>query len=94
MKISTLNLPSVKGYLRIDTEEDDELLGGIMLAAEGLIVSLTGLPAEAVRDVPEMGYAYLCICQQMYDVRDMTVSKDSLNPIVQQIIYAHAVNYL
>ena len=50
MKISTLNLSSVKGYLRIDTEEDDELLGGIMDAAEGLIVSLTGLSAEAVRD--------------------------------------------
>ena len=94
MKISTLNLQSVKGYLRIDTEEDDELLGGIMDAAEGLIVSLTGLSAEAVRDISEMGYAYLCICKQMYDVRDMTVSKDSLNPIVQQIIYAHAVNYL
>lgn len=94
MKISTLNLQSVKGYLRIDTEEDDELLGGIMDAAEGLIVSLTGLSAEAVRNISEMGYAYLCICQQMYDVRDMTVSKDSLNPIVQQIIYAHAVNYL
>ena len=94
MKISTLNLQSVKQYLRIDTDEDDELLGGIMGAAEGLIVSLTGLSAEAVRDISEMGYAYLCICQQMYDVRDMTVSKDSLNPIVQQIIYAHAVNYL
>ena len=94
MKISTLNLPSVKQYLRIDTDEDDELLGGIMEAAEGLIVSLTGLSAEAVRDISEMGYAFLCICQQMYDVRDMTVSKDSLNPIVQQIIYAHAVNYL
>ena len=94
MKISTLNLSSVKGYLRIDTEEDDELLGGIMDAAEGLIVSLTGLSAEVVRDIPEMGYAYLCICQQMYDVRDMTVAKDSLNPIVQQRIYAHAVNYL
>ena len=94
MKISTLNLLSIKQYLRIDTDEDDELLGGIMGAAEGLIVSLTGLPAEAVRDISEMGYAFLCICQQMYDVRDMTVSKDSLNPIVQQIIYAHAVNYL
>ena len=94
MKISTLNLPSVKQYLRIDTDEDDEILGGIMDAAEGLIVSLTGLSAEAVRDISEMGYAFLCICQQMYDVRDMTVSKDSLNPIVQQIIYAHAVNYL
>ena len=94
MKISTLNLPSVKQYLRIDTDEDDELLGCIMDAAEGLIVSLTGLSAEAVRDISEMGYAFLCICQQMYDVRDMTVSKDSLNPIVQQIIYAHAVNYL
>ena len=94
MKISTLNLQSVKGYLRIDTDEDDELLGGIMGAAEGLIVSLTGLSAEAVRDISEMGYAFLCICQQMYDVRDMTVPKDSLNPIVQQIIYAHAVNYL
>ena len=94
MKISTLNLLSVKQYLRIDTDEDDELLGGIMDAAEGLIVSLTGLSAEAVRDISEMGYAFLCICQQMYDVRDMTVSKDGLNPIVQQIIYAHAVNYL
>ena len=94
MKISTLNLQSVKQYLRIDTDEDDELIGGIMAAAEGFIVSLTGLSAEAVRDISEMGYAYLCICQQMYDVRDMTVSKDSLNPIVQQIIYAHAVNYL
>lgn len=94
MKISTLDLSSVKGYLRIDTEEDDELLTGIMAAAEGLIVSLTGLTAEAVRDIPEMGYAYLCICQQMYDVRDMTVSKENLNPVVRQIIYAHAVNYL
>ena len=94
MKISTLDLSSVKGYLRIDTEEDDELLGGIMDAAESYIVSLTGLSAETVRDISEMGYAYLCICQQMYDVRDMTVSQDSLNPIVQQIIYAHAVNYL
>ena len=94
MKISTLNLLSVKQYLRIDTDEDDELLGGIMDAAESYIVSLTGLSAEAVRDISEMGYAFLCICQQMYDVRDMTVSKDSLNPIVQQIIYAHAVNYL
>ena len=94
MKISTLNLPSVKQYLRIDTDEDDELLGGIMAAAEGFIVSLTGLSVEVVRDIPEMGYAYPSICQQMYDVRDMTVSKDSLNPIVQQIIYAHAVNYL
>ena len=94
MKISTLNLSSVKGYLRIDTEEDDELLGGIMAAAEGLIVSLTGLSAEAVRDVPEMGYAYLCICQQMYDVRDYTVSKDSVNPMAMAIIYGHAVNYL
>ena len=94
MKISTLNLPSVKQYLRIDTDEDDELLGGIMAAAEGFIVSLTGLSVEVVRDIPEMGYAYLFIRQQMYDVRDMTVSKDSLNPIVQQIIYAHAVNYL
>ena len=94
MKISTLNLPSVKQYLRIDADVDDVLLGGIMAAAEGLIVSLTGLSVEVVRDISEMGYAYLCICQQMYDVRDMTVSKDSLNPIVQQIIYAHAVNYL
>ena len=94
MKISTLNLLSVKQYLRIDTDEDDELLGGIMDAAEGLIVSLTGLSAEEVRDISEMGYAYLCICQQMYDVRDMTLSKDSLNPIVQQTIYAHAVHSL
>ena len=53
MKISTLNLLSVKQYLRIDTDEDDELLGGIMDAAVGLIVSLTGLSAEAVRDISE-----------------------------------------
>lgn len=94
MKISTLNLPSVKQYLRIDTDEDDELLGGIMAAAESFIVGLTGLSAEAVRGIPEMGYAFLCICQQMYDVRDYTVSKDSVNPMAMAIIYGHAVNYL
>ncbi len=94
MKISALNLSEVKQWLRVDFDEDDALLTQIMEAAKSQLVGMTGLTEAAVCDIPEMGYAYLCLCQQMYDVRDLTVSKDTINPNVMQIVRMHAVNYL
>lgn len=94
MKISALSLSEVKQWLRIEYDEDDALVAQIMDAAKSQLVGMTGLTEETVCSIPEMGYAYLCLCQQMYDVRDLTVGRDSINPNVMQIVRMHAVNYL
>lgn len=94
MKISALSLSEVKQWLRIEYDEDDALVAQIMDAAKSQLVGMTGLTEETVCGISEMGYAFLCLCQQMYDVRDLTVGRDSINPNVMQIVRMHAVNYL
>ena len=93
-KISEASLADVKQALRVDTEEDDEYLEGIMGNAVAFIVDETGLTEEEVMDRPSLYYPFLCVCQYMYDERCFTVSKNELNPMAVAAIYGNAVNYL
>ena len=93
-KISEASLADVKQALRVDTEEDDEYLEGIMGNAVAYIVKQTGLTEEKVMDDASLYYPFLCVCQYMYDERCYTVSKNELNPMAKAAIYAVAENYL
>lgn len=93
-KISEASLSDVKQALRVDTEEDDEFLEGIMGNAVAFIVDQTGLTEERVMDMPVLYYPFLCVCQYMYDERNYTVNQDKLNPMAMAVIYGVAENYL
>ena len=94
MKLGEIQLDDVRSYLRLteDEHEDDVLLTGIMASAKAFILSYTGLEAEKADETPDFQYAFLCLCSDMYNTRDMIVQQDKLNPIVKCILDMHRIN--
>ena len=93
MKVSKVTLESVKKSLRIDYDYDNELLLEIMESARGHLISQTGLSAEEIDAIPEMVYAFKCICGSMYSSREMTAENIKPNPTAEGIIAEHRSNY-
>ncbi|MCI7499011.1 MAG: head-tail connector protein [Oscillospiraceae bacterium] len=94
MKVSEIPLESVKQSLRIDYDYDNEILLEIMDNAKGYLVSQTGLTAEEIDAIPEMVYAFKCLCGSMYNNREMSVENIKPNPTAEGIIAMHRRNYL
>lgn len=94
MKVSEITLESVKQSLRIDYDYDNEMLLDIMENATGYLVSQTGMTMEEIDDIPEMGYAFKCLCGSMYGCREMTADNIKPNPTAENIIAMHRRNYL
>lgn len=94
MKISEATLADVKKHLRIDYDFDDPLIEIIMGAAKGFILSQTSIPEEELDDIPDMIYAYFCVCGSMYEERTMQADNIKINPTADYIIASHRRNYL
>lgn len=91
MKLSEITAETVKDYIRAD-EDDSAVVTAIMEAAKGSLVSETGLTLGELDVIPEMYYAFMCLCAEMYDTRNMHVQADRLNPTAQLIINMHRKN--
>lgn len=84
----------VKEYLRISDDDEAITISTIMKAAKSFILSYTGLTIEQADEQEELAIAFLCLCSDMFDNRQMTVQNDKLNPTVDMILSMHSVNYL
>ena len=94
MKLSEITADVVCRYLRL-TDDDSEgkaLIDGIMESARAYILSYTGLTNEEADKIADFQYAFLCLCSDMYNTRDMTVQQDKLNPIAKCILDMHRTN--
>lgn len=91
MKLSEITAETVKDYIRAD-EDDNAVVTAIMSAASGVLASETGLTLEELDGISEMYYAFMCLCAEMYDTRNMHVQTDRLNPTAQLIINMHRKN--
>ncbi len=94
MKLGEIKLDDVRKYLRLteDEHEDDALIEGIMSSARSFILSYTDLTAEEADGINDFQYAFLCLCSDMYNIRDMTVQQDKLNPIAKCTLDMHRAN--
>ena len=94
MKLSEISADIVCRYIRLtdDDGEDKALIAGIMESARAYILSYTGLAAEEADEIADFQYAFLCLCSDMYNTRDMTVQQDKLNPIAKCILDMHRTN--
>lgn len=70
--MNRLDIKNVKAYLRIDFDDDDFLLNGIMLAAEEYIKSAVGVYDSSN---PKANMLYMAIVQDLYDNRALTVTE-------------------
>lgn len=87
-------LEDLKAYIRIDSNEDDNLLERILLSAKSFICDYTGLSVKELKEKESMYLAILVICSEMYDNRQYTVEKTNLNPIVKSILDMYSINLL
>lgn len=94
MKISEVTVAEVKRYLNLDSEADEPLLEPILSAAKAYVSGYTGRDIAEVDSYEDMTIALLVLCADMYDNRQMTVSENSVNKVVQSILDMHCFNLL
>lgn len=94
MKLSEVRKSDVVDYIRSDDGDDSNIIDIIMSAAKSFVAGQTGLTDEELDQWEDITAAYLVLCAEMYDNRQLTVSNDKQNPMVRQILASHSVNYL
>ena len=94
MKASEIDLSTVKSYLRVDGDNDNVLLIAIISAATQYATSYTGLTVEQLDNYTDIPLAILCLCADMYELRQFTVQTTGINPTAQQILSSHSCNLI
>lgn len=94
MKASEIDLSTVKSYLRVDGDEDNELLTAIIAAATQYATSYTGLTTEELDKYADIPLAILCLCSDMYELRQFTVQGAAINATAEQILASHSCNLI
>lgn len=95
MTINEVTLDTVKSWGRIETDEDDRVIGDlIMPAARERIYAYTGLPPYEADNLDSLGVAYAALCVFLYDNRSLDILSDKQNAVVQGFLDAHRVNLL
>ena len=77
-------------------EEGEPLLPHILEAARRYVLDYTGLSAEEADGHADLSIAALAVCADLYDRRTTAITGTIIaeNPVVAQILGAHAVNLL
>lgn len=94
MIYSKLNIDVLKEYLRIDGEDDDNLLETILLASKAFVKNYTGLDELALNNLEDIPMAIMALSAEMYDNRQFTVDKSAINPVVKIILDMYSKNLL
>ena len=93
MKASEVSLDTVKNYINVHFNDDDILIDTIMLGARSYIRGYTGLTDLQIDTHEDITIAFMCLCADMYDNRQIITDNDKQNPIVTQILSMYSTNY-
>ena len=97
MKLSEIDVPFVKEYLRQDGDEDDKLIGAILEGAKDYIVKYTGQSLEQLEESEDLVIAVLVLCAEFYDNRTISVNDRinlRVNMMLESLIGRHSVNLI
>ncbi len=85
MKLSEIDVPFVKEYLRQDGNEDDKLIGAILEGTKDYIVKYTGQSLEKLEESEDLTIGVLVLMAEFYDNRTINVN-DRLNLRVNMML--------
>lgn len=97
MKLSEIDVPFVKEYLRQDGDEEDKLIGAILEGAKDYIVKYTGQSLEQLEESEDLTIAVLVLVAEFYDNRTISVNDRlnlRVNIMLESLISGHSVNLL
>lgn len=95
IKITEIDLIFVKNYLKIDYEDDDQLLNLMIISAKSYIQSYLNKKFEEFEEIPsEFSIACLALVSHWYERREIQsekASKDELKYIFSGLLDLHRV---
>lgn len=97
MKLSEIDVPFVKEYLRQDDDEDDKLVGAILEGAKDYIVKYTGQSIEQLEESEDLTIAILVLCAEFYDNRTISVNERinlRINSMLESLMGRYSVNLI
>lgn len=97
MKLSEIDVPFVKEYLRQDGDEDDKLIRAILEGVKNYIVKYTGQSLEKLEESEDLTIAVLVLVAEFYDNRTISVNERinlRINSMLESLISRHSVNLL
>ena len=91
-----LTLQETKHFLRVDTDEDDNLISSLILTGESLIEEIIRKPLSTYKQVPEpIKQATLIVVGTLYEERQITgnpkegLAMDQVLDIIKKMLFAY-----
>ena len=94
MKFSEIYVDSLKDYLHIDFDDDDNSLDLILKSVKAYVRSYTSLNDEKLDEYEDIAIAVLVLCNELYENKKYTINYGKENPIVKSILNLHCHNLL
>ena len=97
MKLSEINVPFVKEYLRQDGDEDNRLIGAILEGVKDYIVKYTGQSLDQLEESEDLTIAVLVLVAELYDNRTISVNERinlRINSMLESLIGRYSVNLI
>ena len=94
MKMSEIKTDDLKKYLRVDGNEDDVFITTVIDAAKQYVRTYTAQEDKFLDEYSDVVMAVFALCADMYDVRQVTVANDKVNPLVKQILDSYSRNWI
>lgn len=94
MKMSEIKTDDLKKYLRVDGNEDDLFITTVIDAAKQYVRTYTAQEDKFLDEYSDIVMAIFALCADMYDVRQVTVANDKVNPLVKQILDSYSRNWI
>lgn len=89
-----VQLEDVKQYLRLDTDDEDNLLNMCIASAEQYVKDYTGLTDEEIAEKKTLVMATMAVIADMYEMRQATTSGIQINPFVDYVLNMYQRNLL
>lgn len=89
MRLSDLNIDTIRLYLRTPDTEEDAVIDAMCDGAISAMLSETGLTREEAEELPDITIAVLSMIADMYENRGMTAQNALRNPTVDTILTLH-----
>lgn len=94
MKMSEIKTDDLKKYMRVDGNEDDVFITTVIDAAKQYVRTYTAQEDKFLDEYSDIVMAVFALCADMYDVRQVTVANDKVNPLVKQILDSYSRNWI
>lgn len=94
MKVSEIDLPTLKQYLRVDGDDDNILLTAYLDSAKEYMCSYLGCSVVELDKYAPLAVVAMAIVADAYEVRQFTSSTITKNPLIEQMLAMYCGNFL